>query len=252
VIAAAKTVALSAQTLPTRARAGTQWSCGLDAAAKGTVSNVMHPTRILVAALVVAGCAGAKPPAPLPLPAAAPGTIEIAARALEPTGEVTVLEIAVTSEHVETLALDRKQVYARVGSATSGGPPQRIAPLGSSDAANRAGSGGLPSAARSSAYGAAEGGLRGAATGAVTGGGTGGLVGAAVGVIGGVFRGAQAQPPDVAGFEDRALPNTALRPGLSATGFVYFPIGDYREIEVVLTGEKEVVRMIVPVAPVGP
>jgi hypothetical protein len=45
------------------------------------------------------------------------------------------------------------------------------------------------------------------------------------------------------------LPNTALRPGLSATGLVYFPLGDDREIEAVRIGGKEVVRMIVPVAP---
>lgn len=211
--------------------------------------GLMRSNGILLATLLFAGCSGAKPQAPLPLPAAAAGTIEIAARTLEPTGEVSVIEIAVTSEHAETLALDRKQIYARVGSAVSGGPPQRIAPLGSAEAANRSGSGGLPDAARSSAYGAAEGGLRGAATGAVTGGGAGGLVGAAVGVIGGVFRGVQGTPPDVTGFEDRALPNTSLRAGLSATGLVYFPAGDYREIEVVLTGEKEVVRMIVPVVP---
>jgi hypothetical protein len=83
----------------------------------------------------------------------------------------------------------------------------------------------------------------------VTGGGSGGLVGAAVGMIGGIFRGAQEQPPDVAGFEDRALPDIALRPGLSATGLLYFPLGDYREIELLLVGEKNVVRLIVPVAP---
>lgn len=211
----------------------------------------MHATRqILVVGLVAAaGCAAPKVPPPLPLPAAAAGTVEIRARALEPAGDVTVIEVAVTSEHPETLALDRKQVYARRPATASGGPPQRVAPLGSTEAARRAGSDGLPSAARSSAYGAAEGSVRGAATGAVTGGGTGGMVGAAVGAIGGVFRGLQDQPPDVAGFEDRALPASALRPGVSASGLVYFPSGDYREIEVVLIGEKEVVRVIVPVAP---
>jgi len=208
--------------------------------------------RILALGIVAAGCASARPQAPLPLPAAAPGTVEISARALEPAGEVTVTEVAVTSEQPDALALDRKQVYARVVGPTGGVAPQRIAPLGSAEAARRAGSAGLPSAARSSAYGAAEGGVRGAATGAVTGGGTGGMVGAAIGAIGGVFRGMQDKPPDVAGFEDRALPTTALRPGLSATGLVSFPLGDYREIEVVLAGEHEVVRMIVPVAPPPP
>ena len=205
--------------------------------------------RILSLGLVVGGCAAHKPQPPLPLPAAAAGTIEVSARALEPAGEVTVIEVAVTSEHPDTLALDRKQVYARIPAAVSGAMPQRVAQLGSAEAAKRAGPDGLSGAARSSAYGAAEGAARGAATGAVTGGGPGGMMGAALGVIGGAFRGTQSQPPDVAGFEDRALPTTVLRPGLSATGLVYFPLGDYREIEVVLVGEQEVVRMIVPVTP---
>jgi len=47
----------------------------------------------------------------------------------------------------------------------------------------------------------------------------------------------------------KALPTTALRPGVSASGLVYFPSGDHRELEVVLVGEKEVVRVLVPVAP---
>jgi hypothetical protein len=116
-----------------------------------------------------------------------------------------------------------------------------------------AGDEGLPGAARASAAGAADGGLRGAATGAVTGGGTGGgtggAIGAAIGAIGGVFRGAQPQPADVAGFEDRALPTTMLRPGLSAGGLVYFPAGDYESLEVVLIGEREVIRISVAIAP---
>ena len=203
------------------------------------------PGRVAVAG----GCAANKPPVPLPIPAAEAGTIEISARALEPAGEVTVIEVAVTSEYPETLALDRKQVFARTPAPAAGAMPQRVAQLGSAEAARRAGSAGLPSTARSSAYGAAEGGVRGAATGAVTGGGTGGMIGAAVGAIGGVFRGLQEPPPDVAGFGLRALPTTALRPGLSASGLVYFPLGDYREIELVLVGETEVVRMIVPVSP---
>ena len=186
------------------------------------------------------------------MPAAAPGSIEITARTLEPAGEVTVIELAVTSEHDQTLALDRKQVYARVAGAASGAPalrrsashrsarPRRhAAPARPGCRAPRA----RPRTARPRAVCVV---LR---RGAVTGGGAGGVVGAAVGAIGGVFRGAQDQPPDVAGFEDRALPATALRPGLSASGLLYFPLGDYHEIEVVLVGDEEVIRMIVPVAP---
>lgn len=204
--------------------------------------------RILLAGLVASGCAAAKPPPPLALPAAPSGTVAVVARALEPAGELTVIEVAITSEHEAPLALDRKQIFGRLAGA--GGPSaQRTAPLGSAEAARRAGSAGLPDAARSSAYGAAEGGVRGAATGAVTGGGTGGMVGAAVGAIGGVFRGLQDQPPDVAGFEDRALASSTLRAGMSVAGLVYLPLGDYADVEIVLVGEHEVLRMLVPVAP---
>jgi hypothetical protein len=204
--------------------------------------------RLVAAGMLAAGCSAAKPQPPLPLPSAPPGTVAVVARALEPAGDLSVIEVAVSSERDGALTLDRKQVFALLA-GDAGGTPQRVAPLGSNEAARRAGSATLPGTARSSAYGAAEGGLRGAATGAVTGGGTGGMVGAAVGAIGGVFHGAQDQPPDVAGFEDRALQTTVLRSGLSASGLTYFPLGDYPNIEVVLVGEGEVVRLLVPVAP---
>ncbi|HZR84304.1 MAG TPA: hypothetical protein VFD92_24615 [Candidatus Binatia bacterium] len=207
---------------------------------------------ILLAVLAATACGAPRPRPPLPLPVAAPGEVQIAARGFEPAGDVRIVEVAVTSEHPEALTLDRRQVFARVGDPTSG-VPGRVAPLTPPEAARLAGSEGLPGAARASAAGAAEGGLRGAATGAVTGGGTGGAIGAAVGAIGGIFRGAQPTPPDVAGFEDRALPaTTTLRPGLSATGLVYFPAGDYGSLEVLLVGEHEIVRLAVPIAPPAP
>jgi len=199
-----------------------------------------------VAALILAACSAARPPAPLPHPAAAPGTVEVVARALEPVGDLRVVEVAVTSEHPGRLVLDRRQVFARIEGATAGAPPLRIAPLSPAEAARRAGGESVPASA---AWSAAEGGVRGAATGAVTGGGAGGAVGAAVGAISGIFRGAQPEPDDVAGFEDRALPSTELRAGISVGGFVYFPAGDYSTLEVVLLGEQEVVRTIVPIAP---
>lgn len=209
----------------------------------------MHAARgMVLVGIFAAGCAAAKPPPPLGLPVAPPGTVAIVARALPAAGELTAIDVAITSEHATPLALDRKQIFGRLAEA-GGVSAQRVAPLGSADAARRAGSAGLPSAARSSAYGAAEGGVRGAATGAVTGGGTGGMVGAAVGAIGGVFRGLQDQPPDVAGFEDRALASTTLRAGMSVEGLVYLPLGDYADVEVVLVGDGEVLRMLVPVAP---
>lgn len=217
--------------------------------ARGAERTWSKPRSLLAAGLIAASCASSRPAPPIALPAAPPGTVAIAARALEPAGDVTVVELAVTSEHPNALALDRTQVFARTDAGQPGVPAQRVAPLAPAEAARLAGSAGLPDTARSSAYGAAEGGVRGAATGAVTGGGTGGMVGAAVGAIGGVFRGLQDKPPDVAGFESRALPNTPLRPGMSVTGLVYFPLGAYADVEVVLVGDDEVVRMTVPLPP---
>jgi len=109
-----------------------------------------HARWLLLAGLVVAGCSTARPPAPLRLPAAPPGTVAIVARALPPSGEVTAIEVAISSEHEVPLALDRKQVFGRLAEA-GGVSPQRTAPLGSAEAARLAGSAGLPSAARSSA-----------------------------------------------------------------------------------------------------
>jgi len=55
------------------------------------------------------------------------------------------------------------------------------------------------------------------------------------------------------GAPQRILPaTTALRPGRSASGLPYFPLGDDHEIELVLVGEQEAVRVIAPVAPPPP
>src|SRR6266852_2571377 len=95
------------------------------------------------------------------------------------------------------------------------------------------------------ASGGAFGALGGLIAGAIQGG-----IGAAVAVgaaVGGVIGGGTASAPDVAGFQDRALPNTTLASGLSATGYVYFPAGDYGALEL-LAGEGTL-RERVPIQP---
>jgi hypothetical protein len=98
------------------------------------------------------------------------------------------------------------------------------------------------------AKGAAQGALSGIVSGAVAGGiGIGAALGAALGAIGGIFTGVQAPPPDVAGFTERALPDTTLHPGFSVTGYVYYPAGDYGTLEVLLTDGDTVVSETVHV-----
>jgi hypothetical protein len=52
----------------------------------------------------------------------------------------------------------------------------------------------------------------------------------------------------VQGFQDRALPATTLRSGLSVSGYLYFPAGEYRALEVLLVSGDEVIRETIPVA----
>jgi len=53
----------------------------------------------------------------------------------------------------------------------------------------------------------------------------GSAVGAALGAVTGVIAGGGHAEPDVAGFTDRGLSSALLEPGLSASGYVYYPTG---------------------------
>ena len=90
------------------------------------------------------------------------------------------------------------------------------------------------------------GGLLGSVAGAIGGAITGGIgtavaagaaVGAVLGGITGAIGGGGETPPDVAGYTQRALPATSLAPGLSATGYVYHPEGEYETLELLLSEE---------------
>jgi hypothetical protein len=205
--------------------------------------------RSLGAALVLlAGCAARE--APLPVPAVEPGRLRVVARAAKTLGAVQPVAVAVTNGSDEPLRLDARQVYAL------GADAARFAPLPPAEAARQADGRHLPGAVRGGAIGVASGGAFGALGGLIAGAIQGGIgaavavgsaVGAAVGAGGGVIGGGTASAPDVAGFQDRALPNTTLASGLSATGYVYFPAGDYGALEL-LAGEGTL-RERVPIQP---
>jgi len=192
---------------------------------------------VLVAAL--AGCAARQPPT-VPVPSVEDGRVSLAARAVAPTGTVQPVAIGVTNGRAEPLALDPRQLYALDDAG------KRVAPVPPAEAARRAGGRHLPGAVRGGAVGVVTGGVFGAIGGLIAGairGGigaavaTGSAVGATLGAITGVVGGRARGAPDVAGFTDRALPSTTLAPGLSATGYVYYPAGTYRTLELLIADE---------------
>jgi len=96
--------------------------------------------------------------------------------------------------------------------------------------------------------GALRSGLSSVIVGAVSGGvGLGAAVGAAVSGLFGAISGAsgKASEPDVAGFEDRALHAAVLAPTFSATGYLYYPLGTYASLEILLLSDDgEVVEPV--------
>jgi hypothetical protein len=79
----------------------------------------------------------------------------------------------------------------------------------------------------------------------------GSAVGAAVGAVAGVLGAGGGSAPDVAGFQERALPATTLAPGQSVEGYVYYPEDRYAMLELVFApdGGGEALRERVPIEP---
>ena len=133
---------------------------------------------------------------------------------------------------------------------------QRVAPLPPGEAARQAGGAGelkaaLTSGAVSGVAGGALGAGLGAAVGAVTGGvGTGAIIGAAVGAGSGMFRGVErgqdrADQQATAQLGSLALPQEDVAHNFTVSGYVFFPKGEYQEIQVLMinreTGDTEVI-----------
>ena len=199
------------------------------------------------------GCAARHPEPALVVPAPEPDRVRAVAIVAPPLGGtagVQPIGVAVTNGRRRGLRVDASQVYAHRDD-------DRVPPLAPAEAARRTGGRSAPRALKSGATGAVTGGLLGAAGGAIAGAIQGGVglatvvgsaVGAFFGAIGGLVHGG-GSTPDVAGFEERALHDTTLAPGFSASGYVYYPPGAYRTVELLLTDERGGVEPIV--VPVG-
>ena len=194
---------------------------------------------LIAALLVLAGCAARRAPT-LSVPAPQPGRLSMVARAGPAIAAVRPIAVAVTNGRAEPFQLDARQIYAH------GEREERVAPLPPAEAARRADGRRLPGPVKAGAAGAITGGALGAVSGAITGairGGIGAAVaagsaaGAALGAITGVLWGRRDEP-DVAGFEARALQSGSLVPGASATGYVYYPAGTYRSLEILVADER--------------
>ena len=212
--------------------------------------------RIVLLVLVcLAGCAVASPPIKTtPQVVATPqnGQLTTSMQAGQAIGDVEPVYVSVANGTDEPRAIVPSQIFAinDVG--------ERVAPLPPGEAARQAGGAGELKAALSSAAvsGAAAGAL-GAGLGAIAGAGLGGgwgtgaLVGTAVGAGSGMLSGAtqgqnKADQQANEQLQGIALQEEDVHRNFTVSGYVFFPKGTYRELEMVLvnheTGDTESVR----------
>jgi len=203
----------------------------------------------LFALAATIGCAAHAPNVPVPSPD--PGALHARAVTAPKAGAVQPVALAITNGLDAPVRIDPRQVFALDDAGS------RVAPLPAGEAARRAG-GHVPGTLKRTAVGAATGGAIGAIGGVVGGAIQGGIgigaavgsaVGATFGAISGLLGGGGDDNAHAAEFQDRALPATTLANGMSATGYVYYPEGRYRSLELLTVGERggETMRTTVPV-----
>lgn len=179
------------------------------------------------------------------------GELTITSQATDSIGDVTPVYVSIANGTDTSRSIVPSQIFALDRSGS------RVAPLPPGEAARQAGGAGklkavLTSAAVSGAavgaVGAAVGAIAGAALGAP---GTGAAVGGAAGVGSGIVHGAtlgqsEARIQAREQLNSLALPGGEVRNDFTVSGYVFFPTGDYREIEMLMvngeTGNTEVIR----------
>jgi hypothetical protein len=233
----------------------------------GSSMNVMRRMKnrsasALAIAIAISGCAVA--PAPIahtPNVVATPeqGRVAISVSAAPTVGEVTPVYVSVANGTDDTRAVVPSQVFALNDSG------ERVAPLPPGEAARQAGSAKeLEGAVKSGAVSGVGGAALGAAAGAIAGTagrsagwfgfgspGAGALVGTAFGGAYGVFSGAekgQSKADQQANqqIEALSLKPEEVRKDFTVSGYVFFPKGQYDQVEMLLvdreTGDTEIVR----------
>ena len=222
-------------------------------ASRGNVRIRNH--WVFAAALGLAGCAVASPPIKnTPQVVATPltGQLTTSVQAGPAIGDVVPVYVSVANGTDEPRTVVPSQVFA-INDAG-----ERVAPLPPREAARQAGGAGeLKAALASAAVSGVAGGAVGAGMGAIAGAGLGGgagpgaLIGTAIGAGTGMFSGAergqskadQQANEQIGGL---ALKREEVNRNFTVSGYVFFPKGNYREVEMVLvnreTGDTQSIR----------
>jgi hypothetical protein len=214
-------------------------------------------------AAVVAACGCAVAPAPIahtPNVVATPrqGEVAVSVAAAPTVGEVTPVYVSVANGTDAPRSVVPSQIFALNDAG------ERVAPLPPGEAARQAGgSKELEGAVKSAAVSGVGGAAVGAAAGAIAGAagnagnwgfgspGAGALVGTAFGSAWGVFGGAERGQSKADQQANQQLEAVSLKPeevrkDFTVSGYVYFPKGEYNQVEMLLvdreTGDTEVVR----------
>ena len=216
--------------------------------------SVNAGAALIILAVALAGCAVSEPPLDTkPKVVASPeqGQVTMTVQAEKTVGDVTPVYISVANGTHDPRAIVPSQVFA----LNSEG--ERIAPIPPMEAARQSGNAKeLKSALASSALSGAIAGGVGAGLGAAAGpalGGTsaGALLGTATGAGWGMFRGAErgqdrADQQAAMQISSLALQPESVNNGFTVSGYVFFPKGQYSQVEMLLvdreTGNTESIR----------
>jgi hypothetical protein len=215
----------------------------------------------IAAAVAISGCAVAPPPiAHTPNVVATPqqGELAVSIASAPTVGEVTPVYVSIANGTDAPRAVVPSQVFALNGAG------ERVAPLPPGEAARQAGSakelqGAMQSAAISGVGGAAVGAAAGAVAGAAGRAGdfgfgspgAGALIGSAFGGGWGIISGAERGQSKADQQANEQIQSLALKPeevrkNFTVSGYVFFPKGQYNQVEMLLvdreTGDTQVVR----------
>jgi hypothetical protein len=178
------------------------------------------------------------------------GELTVAVNKAAAVGEVTPVNVSVANGTDISRTVVPSQIFAINESG------QRVAPLPPGEAARQAGGAGelkaaIESGAVSGVAGGALGAGLGAAVGAVAGGiGPSAMIGAATGAGWGMFSGAgrgqdRANAQASAQLGSLALPREDVAHNFTVSGYVFFPKGEYQQVQVLMinreTGDTEIV-----------
>jgi len=227
----------------------------MDGCAPGGNVRLRSNWGMLAIAVGLAGCGVASPPIKnTPQVVATPltGQLTTSVQAAPAVGDVVPVYVSVANGTDEPRTIVPSQVFA-INDAG-----ERVAPLPPREAARQAGGAGeLKAALASAAVSGVAGGAVGAGMGAIAGAGLGGgagpgaLIGTAIGAGTGMFSGAergqskadQQANEQIGGL---ALKREEVNRNFTVSGYVFFPKGNYREVEMVLvnreTGDTQSIR----------